>query len=468
MATVAVEARKHVRTAVTRIHSDVDAFGTYETVDLNKINAKLHKLELQLDQMNEKVQNLKFPPDKEPDATTLEAELNSCDLYFERICDAQSAISNLLAARTSATASAAPGANTTGIGSAQQLHAPSSLLKSPVAPLPKFESKEGENLELFIGMFDDAVSKFHFTEYDKIVLLKQQVSGRAALLIKDLPPEKHKYGDIIEILKRALASVDVQKFNTIKQLSDLKLPFNGEPFQYYCDVQKLLQSFKALKISIDDILTYFIYCGLNDSFRNQLTLVTNSTHPTLEDITANFFKANERYELAKKVRSRGYRPETDVNMETNTYALVPHASRIENPLTKCTLCVEPNNNHGLHRCNSYPLPSDKLKRLKDLKACTMCGKTSHLFDKCDFIFRSDCDYCHKKHFRFLCPFRSNARPAVSHNNGDRLDSSKNLYRRGSDKKVTGVNCIEVKGVQEAESVETKCHIVCAIFFFKKM
>ena len=139
-----------------------------------------------------------------------------------------------------------------------------------------------------------------------------------------------------------------------------------------------------------------------------------------------------------------------------------------NPLTKCTLCVEPNNNHGLHRCNSYPLPSDKLKRLKELKACTMCGKTSHLFDKCDFIFRSDCDHCHKKHFRFLCPFRSNARPAVAHNDGKRLDGSKNLYRRGPDKKVTGANYVEVKGFKEAESVETKCHIVCANFFQKNV
>ena len=169
----------------------------------------------------------------------------------------------------------------------------------------------------------DTISKFDYPEYDKIVLLKQQITGRAALLIKDYSPEKHSYAEVLEILRTALASIEVQKFNTIKQLSELKLPYHGESFQYFCDMRRIMQSFKTLNIDADDILTYFVYYGLNESFKTQMTMITNTTHPTLQQIIDNFFKANERFELARKSKGKHVRSEAEQKTETNVYALMP-------------------------------------------------------------------------------------------------------------------------------------------------
>ena len=55
---------------------------------------------------------------------------------------------------------------------------PRSLLKSPVAPLPKFNSSDDESLELFLQQFEETTGKFSYADYDRLLLLKQQVSGK--------------------------------------------------------------------------------------------------------------------------------------------------------------------------------------------------------------------------------------------------------------------------------------------------
>ena len=476
MATLAVDTRKYTRGLVTRIYNAIDGFNGYSDTELSKTKLKLEKMEIQLQAMNEKVYSLKFPDDgTKHDSSKLEEELESCEKYMDDICHCQSIISSILADRVAAAAAVAAGSASPPPHAAPGGQRPAgSQLKSPVAPLPTFESKEGENLELFLAMFEDAISKFNYTEYDKIVLLKQQVSGRALLLIKELPPEKHKYKDIVQILKDALASMEVQKFNTIKQLSEMRLTYQGEPFQYYCDMRKIMQAFDTLKITVDDILTYFIYYGMNDSFRNQMTMVTTKTHPSLQEITDNFFKANERYELAQKCRAKSSRKDPEAKLDTNAYALVPHAAE-ENPLRRCTLCAASHNDHGIHRCTKYPTPEDKLERLKVLKGCSMCGNLSHMYDKCRFKFRSECDHCNKWHFRFLCPFQSKPSKFTKDKKvGKSVSNGKNSHQIGmGDKKVTGANCIAVSNENSLEGgseeeVETHCQIVCASYFQKNI
>ena len=61
-----------------------------------------------------------------------------------------------------------------------------SLLRSPQAPLPVFNSEPGEDFELFVRNFEDTVSKFNYASYDKFLLLKQQIKGKALFLIESL------------------------------------------------------------------------------------------------------------------------------------------------------------------------------------------------------------------------------------------------------------------------------------------
>lgn len=55
--------------------------------------------------------------------------------------------------------------------------------KSIVAPLLKSQSKEEENSERFLTQFEGTI-RYNHAEYDKILLLEQQISGRALALGK--------------------------------------------------------------------------------------------------------------------------------------------------------------------------------------------------------------------------------------------------------------------------------------------
>ena len=64
-------------------------------------------------------------------------------------------------------------------------------------------------------------------------------------------------------------------------------------------MRQIMKSVEYLNITMDDVLQYFFFAVLNESFRNQLVLVTNKTKPSLKDIVDIFFIANERYLAAQ-------------------------------------------------------------------------------------------------------------------------------------------------------------------------
>jgi len=124
-----------------------------------------------------------------------------------------------------------------------------SLLKSPTAPLPRFNSEQGENLETFFHCFEQTLSKFRYTEYDKLLLLKQQVDGKGSYLLESLEPHNQTYEAAKQLLNSAFASVDMQIFNIIGQMCELKLTYDTEPFKYMSDMRKIQQAFLSLNIS---------------------------------------------------------------------------------------------------------------------------------------------------------------------------------------------------------------------------
>ena len=70
----------------------------------------------------------------------------------------------------------------------------------------------------------------------------------------------------------------------------MKLTYTTEPFQCMGHMEKLKQQTTALDTKIDEILQYFFFKGMNETFRNQLVLVTKNMHPTLGDIEEKFFQ----------------------------------------------------------------------------------------------------------------------------------------------------------------------------------
>ena len=98
----------------------------------------------------------------------------------------------------------------------------------------------------------------------------------------------------------------------------------------------MMQSVESLKISVDDILIYFVLNGLNDIFKSQLTLITSSLRPDLKDITGNFFTANERYENSQKNNKPG-KSQIRNDVEAATHAINSNVIAY-NPFNRCLLC----------------------------------------------------------------------------------------------------------------------------------
>ncbi len=151
------------------------------------------------------------------------------------------------------------------------------LLKSPIAPLPKFLSRDGEDLNRFLTQFEETINRFSYPEYEKLLLLKQQISGRALLLVDSLEADKQSYTQAKILLQSALASPDTQRFNTIKQISEMKLTYENDPFEYISKMRNLTESVKNLNIDAESFLQYFFWNGLNDTFKNQIVQITNTT-----------------------------------------------------------------------------------------------------------------------------------------------------------------------------------------------
>ena len=99
----------------------------------------------------------------------------------------------------------------------------------PLTPLPKYSSTDDEDLLRFISEFEDTTSKFKYTNYDLLLLLKQQITGRALTLITCLEADKQGFKHAKELLIKAFASSDTQKYNVIRQIADIKLTDDTDP-----------------------------------------------------------------------------------------------------------------------------------------------------------------------------------------------------------------------------------------------
>lgn len=391
--------RKYLRSSVTRIFNSQHEFDRHSEVERNALILKLNNLSEDLMIYDKKINSLKFQDDAEEGAVS--AEMSTCEEYIDKIhtCLSLLSLTNSPLRRDS-----------TNNSNSNHLR---TLLKSPTAPLPEFHSAEGENLSTFIENFEETLGKYKYTSYDKFLLLTEQVHGKASLLLDSLEPNKRTYDEAKSLLIHAFASSGLQKYNTLKLMSEIKLTYSTEPFLYMSQMRKIKQSFDTLGISVDDVMQYFFFRGLNDSFRSHLIQITNDLRPNLDSLFDNFFSANERYAISQKLfKSKSDKKFSPSPMKTSAFAVAPQTNNsdsvnsvvnVDNPFNSCTLCdVGKASDHPINKCVYYSGPSDKIKRLKDLNGCLKCASISHNTSRCKFRFRKPCNKCSKWHFTFLC------------------------------------------------------------------
>lgn len=379
-----VEMRRHLRSSATRIYNARLSYPNYSEAEKHNLKLKISSLQQNLIDKDNEIINLKWQDESSRDS--LEQDLQACEDYQDHLRESLS----LLVVSQNVHSGAGESAR--------------SVLRSPIAPLPSFSSSKGENLELFFRQFEDTIAKFNYTEYDKLLLLKQQISGKALYLIDSLEADRQVYSEAKKLLNDALASPAVQKFNTIRQLSEMKLTYDDEPFEYIGKMRKIQQAVEALSITSEDIMQHFFFNGLNENFKKQLVLINNDTSPSLNKISETFFQANERYQAERELELK---LKTKNDSEQNTVACavkvnIPTKNK-SNPFVNCTLCrCENELSHPIHKCLKYKSSSEKLNRLIEVSGCCKCANLGHSADKCSFKFRNKCSMCGAWHFSFLC------------------------------------------------------------------
>ena len=385
-----VARRKNIRASVTRICNDSDSFPGYDINARNMLSNKLKDLRVRLEELDPKIAELKFQAAE--DETVLNNEYSDCENYEDNIRECLTLLADVSAYTVPVVSS----------------DGPRSLLKSPQAPLPVFNSQPGESFEVFISNFEETTSKFKYTDYDKFLLLKQQIHGKALFLIDSLEPGSQTFNKAKDLLSSALASRPILIANILNQLIELKLGYNNEPFKYMSDMQKIKQTFEKLTISTDEILEHFFLKGMNEHFRTQLVLVTNNSRPCWDEINRNFFLANERYlanqALYRKSKSenKGDAPVKPKYFAGNSasYAIAVDSSNSKNPFSHCPLCND--SSHGINKCSKFATPAEKIARLKNIDACLKCTSADHNASRCKFRFNKPCFSCKGWHFTFVC------------------------------------------------------------------
>ena len=145
-----------------------------------------------------------------------------------------------------------------------------SLLKQPTAPLPKFHGREGEDLIKFLTEFELTTGVYNYPDRDLLLLLRQQVEGRASYLLQSLELDKQSYQDAKQLLTNAFATTEVRKSSTIKKLLELKLRDTDDPYLFISNLRAITESVEKLKIDSKEFLRFFAWNALNDEFRKVL------------------------------------------------------------------------------------------------------------------------------------------------------------------------------------------------------
>ena len=387
--------RKTIRMRVTACYNRVSSF--HSLTKLQRSTERVNLLDYKEDLCNfdDLIQNIKYADSDAIDDDDLQKEIDTCAEYRSKIQECIVHLDSLKQVSSNT-------ANTNTVEAAR------SLLKQPVAPLPSFSGNENEDLMKFIREFELTTAAYAYPDRDLLILLIQQVSGKAKTLLSSLEADKQSYKDAKDLLVAAFASPENLKFSSINKLSNLHLGYGDDPFEFISKVKMLSESVNSLKMSNDDFLQFFVWRGLNENFKSHLIQITNKTKPSFREIVDNFFIANERYSHSQKpykAKNFASNKSPNANEKSSTSFAMKVNSKSQNSLSNCYLCssIDKDANHQIYSCPQFKTPRDKLDKIKNLNGCCKCASLKHKSSDCKFKFKRKCRHCSSWHFDFLCP-----------------------------------------------------------------
>jgi len=275
-------------------------------------------------------------------------------------------------------------------------------LKLPRLPLPVFSNEPHQSFSKFLRSFESIVDKQGVTGYEKFAYLKDQLSKGPRSLIDSLDVEQQSYDIAKDLLRKAFDREVNTKHDMIKNLTELNLHLGKDPYTHIGEMRTIIAGFESLKITVEDVLQYFMWKALDVKFQDHLTHITNKSRPGLKEIIDSMFEATDRYVKQLKPESFAVK-----NKKTEQKEQLSMAVNVENFKTKnkfCILCEKDgkNKNHDMRNCENYKTSFQKINKLKSMKACAKCSFRNHETAKCKYKFSSMCRQCGGPHMSYLC------------------------------------------------------------------
>ena len=402
---VHVHKRKYLRKRITELSSTISSINSQSKHEKLKILESLNKLSRDIDLLDSQIFELSFGDQFTDNQRDQELE-QSCQ-YEQKLLDYTVCVQQSLQDSNSSDVSMSDNSPSVSSGTFHETF----KLKLPSAPLPQFKSSPSECLETFFSNFESVILKFNLSQYEKFILLKQNLQGRASVLIESLESTKHTYDEAKNFLVNALDSPLTRKYKIIQDLMALDLSYDKDPYVHASQMRMIKESFSNLDIDVDCIIQFFFWKGFNQSLKSIFVNITNNTYPTLSQIEENLFPALERYEVVQsqfKRRKNNKSPKKLSNSLSVGAISMQHvnskhgANSNQKHFRPCNLCSGESSDHPIYKCLKYKSPKDKLDRIKVLNGCTNCAYMNHRADSCNFKFRDKCKHCQEAHFSYLC------------------------------------------------------------------
>ena len=412
--------RAPIRSRLSKINSTVFNETSLELIE--QICSKVETLKLRLEELDkvvcEQIPDTSF-------ATDYAKEAEESEKYDTMIMRIVAFCKGKLATARAAQAAPQPA------HSAQTAAKPH--FKSPNCPLPKYNENLGSlSLLKFLEDFKNITQRYEFSDFEYFCLLKQQIRGRALQLVEALPQKDQSFAKAEALLKAAFASPSALKHESIKRLLSFKRP--PDAYAFATEMKLIMEEIDFHKISIEDVMQFCFLQNMPEPIKAALIQITNTSYPSLSQISENVFSAIERsgsYLAATTGTQReghgntgNSRPMVTVNAVTTGLkqdhpkapsgpSKSPPASRkpstgSKKPRFTCTFCTKngADNAHASFKCPVYPTPDQKLAFIVANGGCEAYGYfTGHKAENCTFNFKQVCK-CNGRHFRFLCGAKS--------------------------------------------------------------
>ena len=148
---------------------------------------------------------------------------------------------------------------------------------------------------------------------------------------------------------------------------------------------------------------------MNDSFKNPLIQITNSSKPTLNEIVDKFFEASERCcsqsKKTKEIIKLSSPKASNATDHGATSLAVDVKYERDKAFKPCSICTKVDGklaDHPIHKCAKFDSAEAKIDKIGNFKGCIKCSNLNHHSKFCRYRFKNRCKYCSEWHFSFLC------------------------------------------------------------------